>query len=91
MRIVLFAKEDAMEAEIIKYLDKGYRIVCRGNDWAQLLRPKDFSPVWFLVLGIVTAGLGSIIYFASYLGNRDKAVYVGIATNGAVYSVEYES
>jgi hypothetical protein len=84
-------REGAMEEEIVKYLEKGYRIVCRGNDWAQLLRPKDFSPVWFLLLGILTAGFGAILYFANYMGNRDKAVYVGIGADGAVYSVEYES
>jgi hypothetical protein len=80
-----------MEAEIVKYLEKGYRIICRGNDWAQLLRPKDFSPVWFVLLAILTAGLGGILYLAIYLGTRDKAVYIGIDAKGLVYSVEYES
>ena len=80
-----------MEEEITSYLEKGYRIACRGDRWAQLWRPKSFSGVWFLLLTILTIGWGGLFYVVYYMSKRDLAVYVGFNADGLVYSVEYES
>ena len=63
-----------MEEEITGYLEKEYHIACRGNQWAQLWRPKTFSGFWFLLLTIFTIGWGGLFYVAYYMSKRDLAV-----------------
>ena len=84
-------EEITLGEKLIGYLEEGYRIACRGDDWAQLWRPKTFSGFWFLVLTIFTIGWGGLFYVAYYMSKRDMAVYIGLDTDGSVYGYEYES
>jgi len=80
-----------MEEEIVNYLKKGYRIICRSEKWAQLWQPRRFSYGWFFTMFILFFGFGGLIYGGYYLAKREEAVYLRLEPDGSVYGFEYLS
>ena len=80
-----------MEEEIVGYLKRGYRIACRGDQWAQLWRPRVFSYAWFFLMFVLLFGFGGLLYFGYYLAKREQAVYVRTEPDGSIYGFEYMS
>jgi hypothetical protein len=84
-------EEITLGEKLISYVENGYRIVCRGDDWAQLWRPKRFNGFWFLLWTILGVGWGGLFYILYYISKGDRVVYIGLGTDGLVYGWESES
>jgi hypothetical protein len=61
--------ENALDEAAMKYVRKGFRVLSQTEHWAQLVKPKRFSLVWFFL------GFG-IFYLPYYLAKRDKTIYL---------------
>ena len=65
------------------YVRQGYRITAQTETSAQLVKPKQFSMVWFL-LGLLAVGVGAILYIIYYMTKKDKAVYLTVGADGKI-------
>ena len=75
-------RRTALQAEVSKYVRDGYRVQSQTDTTAQLIKPKKFSWLIFLVL-LLIVGFG-IIYLIYYLVKKDKAVYLTVDEFGKV-------
>lgn len=66
-----------LQEHINWYVKQGYRIVSQTETAAQLVRPKQFSMMWFL-LGLLAVGVGAVLYIIYYAIKKDKAVYLTV-------------
>ena len=65
------------------YVRQGYRVVSQTETSAQLVRPKQFSIMWFL-LGLLAVGVGAVLYIIYYMMKRDATVYLTVQPDGTV-------
>lgn len=72
-----------LQAEIDRYVGRGYRVVSQTEHAAQLVRPKHFSFPLF-VLFFILAVLPAVLYVLYYVGKRDKTVYLTVNDNGQI-------
>lgn len=61
--------DEPLQVQIDWYVKQGYRVVSQTDTAAQLVKPKVFSFVWFVLM------LG-VFYLPYYLAKRDKQVYL---------------
>jgi hypothetical protein len=54
---------------------QGYRVISETPTSAQLVRPRRFNPMEFIAMPL---------YALEYLGQRDRDVYLSVATDGTV-------
>ena len=75
-----------LNAAIGSYLARGYRVIAQTETTAQLVRPKKFSVVAFLLWTVCTLGPGGIIIYLPYhvLLKRTASVYLAVAPDGSV-------
>lgn len=69
--------EAILQAEINRYVQKGFRVVSQTPRSAQLVKTKKFSCL-FAILGIL------IIYLIYYMAKRDKQVYLTVDEQGQI-------
>ncbi len=68
--------EDPLADHVAYYVRQGYRVLSQTDASTQLVKPKQFSLVWFfLMLGV--------FYIPWYVAKKDKAVYL-MASDGKV-------
>ncbi len=60
------------------YVQLGYRVVSQTEVSAQLVKPKQFSFIWALLL--------VLIYFFYYMSKKDETVYLTVGADGRVTS-----
>ena len=70
-----------LEAKIAHLQRRGYRVVGRTPNTAQLVQPKRFS-FGFALLWLLVLGVGLIVYLLYYAGKRDKTVYLEVVDDG---------
>ena len=75
--IPLEARQAALQQAIGEYLRQGYRVLSQTDSTAQLVRPKKFSVVWFLL----TVGF---YLFYHILVKKERQVYLQVDASGAV-------
>lgn len=64
-----------LQDRINRYVGKGYRVVSQTPESAQLVKPKRFSLVWFVV-GLLLGLVPGLIYVGWYMRKRDEQVYL---------------
>lgn len=57
-----------------EYLKEGYTVVHSDKEYLTLERPKKFSLGWFITVGLITGGLGFIVYPLYYIGKSNDRV-----------------
>ena len=63
--------------QVEHYVAQGYRVVSETPESAQLVRPKRFSLLWFLVWFLFLPPLfGGLIYLGYFASKRDRQVYL---------------
>jgi hypothetical protein len=65
------------------FLERRYRVVSSGRDWAVLQRKKEFSIVGFLVLGM--------LYLIYYLTKPDERVRIAISETGELTKIRVQN
>jgi hypothetical protein len=75
-------RREILQREINKYLRQGYRVISQTDTTAQLVKPKVFSCLWFLINMILL--IGWIFYLLWYWSKRDTQVYIEVDINGRV-------
>ncbi len=75
-------RREILQREINKYIRQDYRVISQTDTTAQLVRPKRFSCLWFLIWAFLL--IGWIFYLAWYLTKRDEQIYIEVDINGRV-------
>jgi len=75
----------ALQGAINRYTGKGWRVVSETDDTAQLIKPKRFSIMWFL-LWLLLAVLPGVLYLVYHFGvKRDTQMYLRVDERGQVH------
>jgi hypothetical protein len=61
--------QPTLDEAVLKHVRKGYRVMAQTDHSAQLVKPKQFSLIWFFL------GFG-IFYLPYYLAKRDRTLYL---------------
>lgn len=72
-----------LQSEIARYAGKGYRVISQTPDSAQLVKPKKFSIVAFVLLLLLGIFPG-VLYFAWYMAKKDETIYLYVESDGRV-------
>lgn len=72
-----------LEREIEKYTRRGYRVISKGDSYAQLVKPKQFSFFWAL-MWFLLFGVGLLIYLFYYWGKKDDTLYLRVTQDGRI-------
>ena len=75
--------EAILQAEVARYVKKGYRVVSQAARTAQLVKPKKFS-FWWAFFWMLWALIGFFVYLAWYMGKKDEQVYLSVADTGKI-------
>ena len=75
-------RRQVLQNAIRSYLGSGYRVVSQTDTTAQLVQPKKFSFVLFVIL-CFACGVG-LFYGAWYLSKKDQTVYIQVDEWGNV-------
>ncbi len=70
-----------LQQAIAGYLRSGYHVVSQTDFTAQLLKPKKFGCIVFVIL-LILALLPGLIYIAYYASKRDSTVYLEVDGSG---------
>ena len=78
------ARHAALQQAIGEYLAQGYRVLSQTDTTAQLVKPKQFGTLWF-ILWLLT-GVLWIVYLVYYLAvKREGRVYLQVDPSGVVH------
>jgi ABC-type Fe3+ transport system permease subunit len=75
--------EAILQAEINRYVGRGFRVTSQTPRSAQLVKPKKFSVVW-AVIWFVLMILPFVIYLLYYASKRDQQVYLTVDEQGHI-------
>jgi hypothetical protein len=81
--VPLGTRRAALQGQIAHYMKSGYRVMSQTDTTAQLVRPKKFSLLIFVIL-LICAVFPAIVYIAYYVSKKDKTVYVAVDEWGNV-------
>ena len=82
--VSLETRQAALQQAIGEYLAQGYRVLSQTDTTAQLVKPKQFGTLWF-ILWLLT-GVLWIVYLAYYLAvKREGKVYLQVDPQGFVH------
>jgi hypothetical protein len=70
-----------LQAEMDRYLRRGFRVLSQTPYSAQLVRPKQFSCL-LATLGLLLFGVGLLVYLADYGSRRDLQVFLTVDEYG---------
>src|SRR4051812_24017998 len=79
--VVEAARTAALDAEVPRYIRQGYRVTVRTATTAQLVKPKQFSILMFLLLSLLFL-LPGLLYLLFYLSQKDQTVYLQVDKGG---------
>lgn len=83
MNVQAINPEAILQAEVSRYVQKGYRVTSQTSRTAQLVKPKKFSVIW-AIIWFVLAVLPFIVYLIYYAGKRDQQVYLTVDEQGQI-------
>jgi len=66
-----------LQRNVASLVSDGYRVQTETQTSAQLLKPKKFSLVLF-VIGLLLLGVPGLLYLAWYVAKQDKLAYLWI-------------
>jgi len=70
--------QSPLSGRVSEYVDKGYRLKSQGPDNALLVKPKKFSLIWAILVGV-------LLYAAYYLWvKKQEQVYLSVNQKGDV-------
>lgn len=72
-----------LDREVQKYVKSGYRVNSRTDTTAQLVQPKKFSFLLFIVLLILMV-LPAVLYVVWYMVKKEGAIYLTVDENGKI-------
>jgi uncharacterized BrkB/YihY/UPF0761 family membrane protein len=72
-----------LQAEVNRYVRKGFRVTSQTLTSAQLTKRKKFSFL-FAILWLLVAGVGILVYLLYYAAKQDKQVYLTVDAAGKV-------
>ncbi len=75
--------EAILQAEINRYVKKGYRVTSQTARSAQLVKPKKFSIIWAMVWLLLVV-LPFVIYLIYYTAKRDQQLYLTVDEQGKI-------
>jgi ABC-type Fe3+ transport system permease subunit len=75
--------EAVLQAEISRYVLKGYRVTTKTARSAQLLKPKKFSVLWAMVWLLLVV-LPFVLYLVWYGVKRDEHLYLTVDEEGKI-------
>jgi predicted PurR-regulated permease PerM len=73
---------EILQREVYKYINQGYRVVSQTDTTAQLVRPKQFSCLWFLINALLV--IGWVFYLLWYWSKRDEQIYIEVDLMGNI-------
>lgn len=73
-----------LQASIARYAGDGYRVIIQTAGSAQLVKPKRFSLLAFLLLTLML-GFPGLIYILYFWRKKDRTVYLWADENGRVH------
>jgi hypothetical protein len=76
-------RSNLLQREIQKYVKDGWRVQSSTATTAQLVKPKKFSFLFFIVLLILMV-LPALLYVVWFAVKRDEAVYLSVDENGRI-------
>ena len=77
-------RKAALQKEISRYVNQGYRVTAQTDYTAQLLKPKVFSRLWAF-LWFLCLGVGLLVYLLWYWSKRDKQIYLSVDEGGKAH------
>lgn len=78
-------RQAALAARIGQYVGQQYRVVSQSEYAAQLVKPKRFSALWFL-LWLVLAVVPAVLYVGYHVFlKRERQVYLIVDEQGAIH------
>ena len=77
------AREAALDAEVRACVRRGYRVLARTPTTAQLVKPKRFSFLLFVVLAVLVL-LPGLLYLLWYATQRDESLYLEVQEDGKI-------
>jgi hypothetical protein len=75
--------EAILQAEVGRYVKKGYRVTSQTAKTAQLVKPKKFS-FWWALAWFVVLGVGLIVYILYYGAKKDGQMYLTVDEAGRI-------
>lgn len=75
-------RTEILQREVNKYIGQGYRVVSQTDTTAQLVRPKQFSCLWFLINAFLI--IGWIFYLLWYWSKREEQIYIEVDLVGNI-------
>jgi hypothetical protein len=78
------ARRKILQQEINRYVLSGYRVVSQTDTTAQLVRPKQFSCLWFLINAFLI--IGWIFYLLWYWSQQDEQIYIEVDRFGGIHT-----
>lgn len=80
------SKEELLEEEVVRWVRQGYRVQSRTKNSAQLLKPRQWTTIWtvMLVFGLCFYGLGALLVLMIYSFKKDKLVYIKVEDDGEI-------
>ena len=82
--VSLETRRAALQQEIGRYVRQGYQVVSQTDTTAQLLKPKQFATLWF-ILWLLT-GVVWIFYLLYHLAmKREGRIYLEVDAYGTVH------
>ena len=76
-------RANILQREVQKYIKDGWRVQSSTPTTAQLVKPKRFSFLFFVILLILMV-LPAILYVVWFAVKRDEAVYLSIDEYGKI-------
>lgn len=76
-------RANILQHEVQKYIKDGWRVQSSTPTTAQLVKPKRFSFLFFVILLILMV-LPAILYVVWFAVKRDEAVYLSVDENGKI-------
>ena len=72
-----------LDAEVTRFVRRGFRVQSRTDTTAQLVKPKKFSLGW-AVIWLLCAVFPFVVYLLWYAAKKDEQVYLQVDERGKV-------
>lgn len=79
-------RSEMLDKIVLAYVRDGYRLASRTPTTAQLVKPKRFSCLLFLVLSLVIL-LPGLLYVLWFAVSKDKSVFLEVNPDGSIRRV----
>jgi uncharacterized membrane protein len=76
-------RREILQAEIRKYVKRGFRVISQTDTTAQLLKPKKLSLFW-AIFWFLMLFIPFVIYLLIYMARKDEQVWLEVDPDGKV-------